>query len=60
MQNKHRLLEDHYSREWQEQFLSPIPKHLTSEERKEWEENLAWEKQEIKRRKAEGFYPNQD
>ena len=27
---------------------------------KEWEENLAWEKQEIKRRKAEGFYPNQD
>jgi hypothetical protein len=39
-----------------ENWQSPIPKHLTPEERKEWEENLEWERQELERRKKEGFY----
>ena len=31
-------------------FMSPIPKHLTPEEREEWEKELEWERQERKRR----------
>lgn len=37
-------------------FRSPIPKHLTPKERKEWEEEIAWETQEKERRRKEGFY----
>lgn len=40
-------------------FMSPIPKHLTPEERERWEKELAWEREEIKRRKKEGYYPYQ-
>ena len=37
-------------------FMSPIPKHLTPEEREEWEKELEWGRQERKRREKEGFY----
>tara|TARA_Y100000310_G_C20525336_1_gene735708 strand:+ start:843 stop:1064 length:222 start_codon:yes stop_codon:yes gene_type:complete len=37
-------------------FRSPIPPHLTSEERVIWEKEYKWEKQEIERRRKEGFY----
>lgn len=40
-------------------FKSQIPKHLTPEERESWEKELAWEWEEIKRRKREGYYPHQ-
>ena len=38
------------------QFRSPIPKHLTPEEREEWEKNYKWEQEELARRVKEGFY----
>ena len=41
-------------------FKSLIPKHLTPAERKEWEEEIAWERQEHERRKREGFYPDEE
>lgn len=60
MKKSHKLLrEGTYSREWIEQFQSPIPKHLTPEERELWEKEMRWQEEEIKRRKKEGFYPNQ-
>jgi len=40
-------------------FKSPMPKHLTPEERKEWEEEIEWERQEHQRRKKEGLYPDE-
>ncbi len=58
--NRKKLLKEHYDREWQEQFISPIPKHLTPEEREQWEKELEWERQEHERRKKEGYYPYQD
>ena len=42
--------------EFYNRFRSPIPKHLTPEERKVWEEEREWELQERARRKKEGFY----
>jgi len=36
-----------------------MPKHLTPEERKEWEEEIEWERQEHQRRKKEGLYPDE-
>ena len=42
-----------------EEWTSPIPKHLTPEEREKWEKELEWERQEYERRKADGYYPNQ-
>ena len=39
-----------------ERFKSSIPKHLTPEERKEWEKNAEWEKKEYERRKKDGLY----
>ena len=48
---------NHYS---YEEWTSPIPKHLTPDERIRWEKELEWERQEHERRKAEGFYPHQD
>ena len=60
MDKNRRLLEERvYDEEWQKEFISPIPKHLTPEERKEWEKNLEWERQEYERRKKEGYYPHQ-
>ena len=38
-------------------FKSPIPPHLTPEERIEWEKELEWQKKEVERRKKEGMYP---
>lgn len=35
---------------------SPIPKHITPEEREKWEKELEWQRQEIERRKQEGFW----
>ena len=35
--------------------FSPIPKHLTPEERKEFEKEQAWLEEERKRREKEGF-----
>jgi hypothetical protein len=35
---------------------SPIPQHLTPEERERWEEEHEWELQERARRRKEGFY----
>ncbi len=35
---------------------SPIPKHLTPEERERWEKDLEWEEQEKERRRREGLY----
>ena len=37
---------------------SPIPKHLSPEERERWEKDLEWEEQERKRREKEGMYPD--
>jgi len=54
------IVNEHYSREFQKQFISPIPPHLTPEEEAEWKAELEWEKQEYERRKAEGYYPHQD
>ena len=35
---------------------SPIPPHLTPEEREKWEKDAEWERQEHQRRKKEGMY----
>jgi len=35
---------------------SPIPPHLTPEEREEWEKELEWERKELERRRREGRY----
>ncbi len=43
-------------RRFYSKFRSPIPPHLSPEEREEWEEELSWQREEIKRRKKEGFY----
>ena len=39
--------------------LSPIPPHLTPEEREEWEKDQAWQEQEVERRKKQGLYDPQ-
>ena len=54
------LLAEEYDKEWQKQFVSPIPPHLTPEEREVWEKELQWERQEHERRKKQGFYPYED
>lgn len=56
--SKSKVLREHYDKEWQEQFISPIPPHLTPEERARWEKELQWERQEYERRKKEGYYPS--
>jgi hypothetical protein len=38
------------------EFNSPIPPHLTPEEREPWEQEVEWQQQEMERRKKEGFY----
>jgi hypothetical protein len=37
-------------------YKSPIPPHLTPEEREVWEEELRWQEEEVKRRRKEGWY----
>ena len=54
------LLSEEYDPEWRNQFISPIPPHLTPEEREIWEKELEWERKEHERRKKEGFYPYED
>ena len=39
-------------------YKSPIPPHLTPEEREIWEKEYEWERQEHERRKKEGRYDN--
>lgn len=56
MKGKRKLLKGAYDKEWRQQFISPIPPHLTPEERKIWEKELEWERKQIKRRKKEGLY----
>ena len=56
MKGKRKLLKGAYDKEWQQQYTSPIPPHLTPEEQKVWEKELEWEREEVKRRKEEGFY----
>jgi len=51
------LIREQYDPEWQKQFISPIPPHLSPQEREIWEKELEWERQEHERRKKEGFYP---
>ena len=46
-----------YDPDWRCRFISPIPPHLTPEERAEWEKELEWEQKEYQRRKRLGFYP---
>tara|TARA_B100000214_G_scaffold372363_1_gene350470 strand:- start:878 stop:1063 length:186 start_codon:yes stop_codon:yes gene_type:complete len=58
--SKSKVLRECYDKEWQKQFISPIPPHLTPEEKERWEKELEWERQEYERRKAQGFYPHQD
>lgn len=42
----------------EDDFKSPIPQHLTPEERVVWEREAAWEEKERERRKKEGLYDN--
>ena len=46
------LLEDSFF----DKFNSPIPPHLSPEEKIEWGKELKWEQQELERRKKEGFW----
>tara|TARA_Y100000310_G_scaffold265728_1_gene276929 strand:+ start:3343 stop:3558 length:216 start_codon:yes stop_codon:yes gene_type:complete len=39
-----------------DKFKTPIPPHLTPEERERWEEEYEWELQEKARREKEGLY----
>jgi hypothetical protein len=56
--SKSKLLKEAYDQEWQKQFISPIPPHLSPTEQIEWEKELEREMQELERRKAEGYYYN--
>jgi hypothetical protein len=38
---------------------SPIPPHLTTGERDQWEKELEWQEKEYERRKKEGLYDPQ-
>ena len=54
--SKRKVLREHFDEECQKQFISPIPPHITAEEKAKWEEELKWQQQEVERRKREGFY----
>ena len=56
--SKSKVLREYCDKEWRQQFISPIPPHLTPEERAQWEKELQWERQEHERRKKEGYYPS--
>jgi len=58
--SKSKVLNEHYDHDWQKQFISPIPPHLSPEEREIWEKELKWQRQEVARRKKEGFYLYED
>ncbi len=40
-------------------YKSPIPPHLTPEERELWEEEFRWQEEEIERRRKNGMYDQQ-
>ena len=40
--------------------FSPIPRHLSPEEREKWEKELDWERKELERRKREGWQGGRD
>ena len=40
-------------------FRSPIPPHLSPEEREEWEKEEKWQQEEHERLRREGKYRNQ-
>ena len=50
------IIADQNDPEWLKHIKSPIPPHLTPEEKAEWEQEFEWEKQELERRKREGFW----
>ena len=50
------ILKEQYDPEWQKQFISPIPPHISPAEREVWEKEIQWDEQERERRKKEGFY----
>ena len=52
-----KLIREQCDPEWQNQFISPIPPHLSPQEIEVWEKELEWERQEHERRRKEGFYP---
>jgi carbamate kinase len=54
------IIVEQYDPEWQKKFTSPIPPHLTPEEKQQWEKELEWEKQQLEQRKKEGFYKYPD
>ena len=56
MKEERKLINGHYDSEWRKQLISPIPPHLTPEEKEVWEKEIQWEEQERERRKKEGFY----
>lgn len=37
-------------------YTSPIPPHLTPEEREQWEKDQEWQEKEVERRKKSGLY----
>ena len=54
--NREKLVKRLYDQEYVNQYISPIPPHLTPEEREVWIKELEWQEQEVDRRKREGFY----
>ena len=50
--NREKLVKRFYG----ENYISPIPPHLTPVQREVWVKELKWQKDEVDRRKREGFY----
>ena len=45
--------------EFTKNFKSPIPPHLSPEEREEWEEEFRRDREELEKRKKKGLYKQQ-
>jgi len=43
-------------KDYYKKLRSPIPPHLTPEEKEKWTKEMEWEKQELERRRKEGRY----
>ncbi len=56
MKRKRKLLKGAYDKDWQQQFISSMPLHLTPKEKAIWEKEIEWDRQERERRIREGFY----
>ena len=56
MGRDHRLFNEDREPKWYDKYISPIPPHLTPEEREVWEKEIEWERKEVERRKKEGFW----